>query len=110
MVNYGELPKFFRRFYSDEFYQPRVKSAKPQKYRSTVVITANKKSSLDEADWIIFKVYESSIIKEGYQELCDMPFEAFCKLYERVTVFEDLSKEASNEAYKEGLAKKRRGG
>ena len=56
-----------------------------------------KTNTFDEADNIIFRVYDGEGIKETYEELCNMPFEAFCKLYERVVAREAFRTEAENE-------------
>ncbi len=61
---------------------------------------AKERCTFDEADNIIFKVYESKVIKENYEELCNMPAEAFFKLYERVTLHEAFLTEAENEEYR----------
>lgn len=54
-------------------------------------------ASFDFADQVIFRVYEHKGIKEDYETLCYMPFDAFCKLYERVTMHDAFYIEAENE-------------
>ena len=56
-------------------------------------------NTFDDADQIIFRVYSAEGIKETYQELCEMPIDAFYKLYEWVNSREAFRTEAENEAH-----------
>lgn len=54
-------------------------------------------ASFDDADYIIFRVYEWKFCRESYEQLCEMPFDAFCKLYERANLHDAYFIEAKNE-------------
>ncbi|EDL53759.1 hypothetical protein VSAK1_26325 [Vibrio mediterranei AK1] len=59
------------------------------------------KNHRDQAEQIIISVYRSDAVKENLQELCEMPFDAFCILYEQACIDQDFRVEQANQQRKE---------